>query len=189
MSVPELTTRPYLPNGSPVPSGQRPTHCSIRGDFAGGSQFAVELAQLLQRRLRMVTLIAFVPTLLFLVVSLFDGVHQPGNRAVALTLHGIVTVLTGWLAGVVWLPRQLHLCTLRKLELALFGSLGVFFGWMQFQLYANDQLLDAARRLVERSSAVELLRLKIDSTAARWMFLIIAYGVFIPNTWRRCATI
>src|SRR5437868_13722011 len=98
MSVPELTTRPYLLNGSPAPSGKRPTHCSIGGDFAGGSQFAAELAQLLQRRLRLVSLIAFVPTLLFLVVNLFDGAYQASNRGVTLAMHGMVVVLTGWLA-------------------------------------------------------------------------------------------
>src|SRR5262249_6579845 len=34
---------------------------------------------------------------------------------------------------------------------------------------------------------VTVVRLAVGATTVRWFFLIVLYGVFIPNTWRRCA--
>src|SRR5438105_5026386 len=81
--------------------------------------------------------------------------------------------LMAWLAAVLWLPRPMTLCTLRKMELALFGSLGAFFGFLQAQIFANTSLFDAASCVIERGQAVQVIRLWIDSTAARWVFLIV----------------
>src|SRR5262245_15641139 len=119
MSVPELPTRAYLSDGSPAPSDgkKKPTHCAIGGHAAGGSQFAVELAQLLQRRLRVVSLIAFAPTLLFFGANLLhQGANHWGGGLTTLAVHGIVVVLTAWLTAVVWLSPPMTLCRLRKLE-------------------------------------------------------------------------
>src|SRR5262245_17157598 len=132
MSVPELPTRPYLPNGLSTPPDakkKKPTHCAI-GGVAAGSQFAVELAHLLHRRLRVASLIAFAPTLLFLGANLLQGALQLPNGPAILTVHAIVTVLVGLLAGVVWLSPPMSLCRLRKIELTLFITLGLFFGFL-----------------------------------------------------------
>src|SRR5262249_29041937 len=110
-----------------------------------------------------------------------------GGGLTTLAVHGIVVVLTAWLTAVVWLSPPMTLCRLRKLELALFAMLGIFFGFLQAQIFAKTALFDAARRVLDGQYAIHVIQLFIDSTAARWVFLIIIYGVFIPNTWRRCA--
>jgi tRNA A-37 threonylcarbamoyl transferase component Bud32 len=189
MSV-EGTITTSLRSGLPSPSGRRrPTHCSVGGHFAEGSQFASELAQLLLHRLRIVTLIALAPTALFLVLNLLE--IQPHNltTSVSLGLHAIVTALIAWLAVVVWTAPQLSLCTLRKMELALFGSMATFFSWLQVSAFQHTELFDAARCVVDSDHTVEVVRLWLDATAVRWFFLIVIYGVFIPNTWQRCARI
>src|SRR5262245_28877946 len=100
MSVPELPTRVYLSNGPPLLSDgkKKPTHCAI-GGHGGGSQFDVELAQLLHYRLRLVSLLAFAPTLLFLGANVLQGTALLPNGPAILTVHAIVTVLVGLLAG------------------------------------------------------------------------------------------
>jgi hypothetical protein len=37
--------------------------------------------------------------------------------------------------------------------------------------------------------AVDVPRLLIVASSVRWFFLIVIHGVFIPNTWRRCALV
>src|SRR5262245_12371845 len=109
-SARELPTRAYQANGATPSSGsspraKKPTHCSI-GEHAGGaagSQFAAELAGLLRRRLRFVSLVILVPCLLYLFVHLFQGMaHVPHGLAI-LAVHAITVGLISWLAAILWL--------------------------------------------------------------------------------------
>jgi serine/threonine-protein kinase len=52
---------------------------------------------------------------------------------------------------------------------------------MQFYLFCIERVCNAG------AETPELTRLAIGSTSVRWFFLIVIYGVFIPNTWKRCA--
>src|SRR5262249_29890028 len=58
-----------------------------------------------------------------------------------------------------------------------------FFCWLQWAIFRNEPLLQTATLHHE----LEVVRLFINTTAVRWFFLIVIYGVFVPNTWRRCA--
>src|SRR5439155_21012601 len=59
--------------------------------------------------------------------------------------------------------------------------------FLQGQIFANHALFDAANCVTEGQYGVPVIRLFIVGTAVRWVFLIIIYGVFIPNAWGRCA--
>jgi serine/threonine-protein kinase len=170
---------------SAAAAGRPPTHCSVGANLAEGSQFKRDLERLLHGRLRVVAVIALVPSLLFLGRNLIEPHQQTLVGPVGLALHGIVAALVAWLAALLWVRRDLRLRSLRKLELALFGSLAVFFAWLQVCTYRHGALFEMA----EQAPGVEVVRLWIDSTAVRWFFLIVVYGVFIPNTWRRCALV
>ena len=97
MTFPDPLAKASNGSGS---AGRRRTHCSILGHFAEASQFDLELGRLLQRRLRLVVLVALLALVLFFVLNLFD----PHVRTVptAAVLHGLVVALTAWLALVVW---------------------------------------------------------------------------------------
>jgi serine/threonine-protein kinase len=153
----------------------------------GGSStlYRGEIGQLLHARLRVVTLIALVPTALFLVRNLLERHHQVMVGPFGLALQTGLTVFLAGLAVVLWRREELPLSTLRRAELVMFGLLAAFFAWLQVSWFRYDALF--APELC--TSEVEVARLWIDSTAVRWFFLIVIYGVFIPNTWQRCATV
>jgi serine/threonine-protein kinase len=155
--------------------------CRVAGSWVGGSRFDEELASLLLLRLRMVTLIALVPSLLFLVRNLFDG----SRPLPATALHAILNLFVAWLAGFLWSRSAFSLHALRTAELGLFGAHALFFGWLQFHMFDQSPLLPA----VSSGLQADVMRLITISSAVRWFFLIVIYGVFIPNTWKRCAVV
>jgi serine/threonine-protein kinase len=157
-----------------------PPRCRVVGSWVTGSQFFGAVSQLLLSRLRIVSLIALVPTLLFLTRRLFSELASP-IEGLGLIFHfGLIVVLAG-LTGLLWGRKQYSLRSLRSIELVLFGSLAGFFAWLQINLLHGDPLWHAS------SSGTEIDRLIITVTGFRWFFLIVVYGVFIPNTWLRCA--
>jgi serine/threonine-protein kinase len=83
----------------------------------------------------------------------------------------------------------LHLSVrvLRFLELLLFGAMGAFFAWLQFTVFRADELMAVAN--TDRHSQEVVLGLAATNQALRWFILIVVYGTFIPNTWKRCAVV
>ena len=178
MNKPNAIVRP-LPPAADTPARR----CRIAGSRAQGSAYQHELAALLRYRLRIVTLISLVPLCIFLGRNLIepDLLHQRGP--VGMTLHVAVTMLHAGLAALVWSRAVLCLRTLRGVELLLFGSLAAFFAWLQVAQFRQEALYDAASKV----KPFDLVRLAVMSSIVRWFFLIVIYGVFIPNTWKRCA--
>jgi serine/threonine-protein kinase len=190
MNPPNAGVRPLLNQPTEVyrpapPADKRASRCRVAGHWASGSQFFGEISALLLYRLRVVTLIVLVPSLLFLLRNLL-AVPRPLPRPVLviLILHGIMNVLIAGLAVVLWWRPSFPLPALRAFELLLFGSLAGFFGWLQY-CSCGDPLMVAAYHSTEPG----LLRAVLTTTTVRWFFLIVIYGVFIPNTWRRCAAV
>jgi serine/threonine-protein kinase len=161
-------------------SGQR---CRLV-EGCGPTPFDEELASLLRRRLRVVTLIILIPATFFFLRRLSGGHLLTVNLdAVPLALQGAVPLVVLLSAGLVWSPLPLPLCRLRSIELVLFGTFAVFFGWLQYSDFSNEGLYTCA--MAGRENTV--LRSIVASSTGRWFFLLVIYGVFIPNTWRRCA--
>jgi hypothetical protein len=69
--------------------------------------------------------------------------------------------------------------------LTIFGMIAAFFAWLQVDTYHDGALL----RAVVPGHETIVFRLVGLSAALRWFLLIVLYGAFIPNTWRRCATV
>jgi serine/threonine-protein kinase len=150
-----------------------------------GPGFTDEMSGLLRTRLRLailVILIGFVVHFLRNVLRLgptFD--HRP----LWLLLSGCEIAVMASALGLLWSRRPLSLGKLRALELTIFGSVAVFFAWLQVDTYHDGALL----RAIVPGHEEQVFRLVGLSAALRWFLLIVLYGTFIPNTWRRCAVI
>jgi serine/threonine-protein kinase len=75
--------------------------------------------------------------------------------------------------------------SLRAVELTVFGTLAVFFGFLQVETFHDGALLNA---LAPGHKAM-VFRIVGTSAALGWSLVIVLYGTFIPNTWRRCARV
>jgi serine/threonine-protein kinase len=171
---------------SALPSGPPPPRCRIAaGSGATGSQFYGEIETLLRARLRLVTLLLLAPTLFFLVKNHIevDLSLLPANTSFC--FHTTVTMILVAMAALVWLRPCLVLHKLRAVELIVFGTMGVFFAWMQYRAFHDETIY----RLAEGPNELIILRFVAGASSLRWFFLIVLYGVFIPNNWRRCATV
>jgi len=149
---------------------------------AGGSSFRGAIECLLHRRLLFVALLTLIPSLIFLVLNRLDGDLPRPLSGIGLCLHGGVVLVSAAMAVLLWRRKHLWLSALRGIELAIFGSLAVFFAWLQFKEFLHGPVVDA----MHCTWAPLILRQAVGNTSLRWFFLIIVYGVFIPNTWQRC---
>jgi serine/threonine-protein kinase len=80
---------------------------------------------------------------------------------------------------------RLSIRALRVIELTFFGVMALFFGYLQYEGFHQGQVLTWAQDQYRE----QVLGLATASNSLRWFVLIVLYGTFIPNTWRRCATI
>jgi serine/threonine-protein kinase len=148
-------------------------------------QFSGEVEGLLRARLRVVTLITAVGFAAFLVKDwlqpqdVFEGVW------LELTLHGFVVVVTAACAGLLWSRVPLCAPRLRLIELIVFGSAAAFFAWSQYAIFNHGIVFED----IKPDNRLLVVHLAAFATALRWALLIMMYGTFIPNTWRRCAVV
>jgi serine/threonine-protein kinase len=178
----DVIVRPLPDHAAAAKTSRR---CPVARDRASGSRFRGEMGQLLHARLRTVTFIALVPAVLFLVRNLIEPHPQALMSGVGVALQGGLAAFLGGLGWLLWHRSSWSLAALRRMELALFGLLTVYFCWLQVSTFRSDALF--APPLSD--SPIEIIRLRIGHTAVRWFFLIVIYGVFIPNTWQRCAAL
>jgi serine/threonine-protein kinase len=75
------------------------------------------------------------------------------------------------------------------MEVILFGVIGLFFTWLQYCTLAEPEFLGWLKPGVDGFVTRRMITLVILASGLRWFFLIVLYGVFIPNTWQRCAVI
>jgi serine/threonine-protein kinase len=149
----------------------------IFGSTGGGA-----IEALLHARLRIASLITLGPVLLFLIRNFVKPDAADFLVAWELPLHSLVTAVLLGVALYLWLHKSLAMWQLRTVELVLFGSLTVFFAWLQYQHFPRCAVLSDLT--VEQRTL--LIRMDLSISTFRWFFLIVIYGVFIPNTWRRC---
>jgi serine/threonine-protein kinase len=178
----ELTQK--YANGDAAPSKTRP-RCRMAHAGAPGSNLTGEQAGLLHRRLRIASLILAVTFCVFFVRNLIDPADFCANRTLTMSFSTGMTIFTSVFAVLLWLRPNLCGTSLRLIEITLFGGLCMYFSWLQVQDYYNCNLLHEA----SREGGAYLIRLATVAAALRWFVLVVMYGVFIPNTWRRCATI
>ncbi len=160
-------------------------HVRCRLAAGSGPGFTQEMVSLLRLRLRLAILIILAGfalhflRVLFLPGAPFD--HRPRWLVLCSCEIAVMTLASALL----WSRRLLSLSQLRALEVAIFGSIAAFFAWLQVDTYHDGALL----RAIVGGEEGFIFRLVGLSAAMRWFLLIVLYGTFIPNTWRRCAVI
>jgi serine/threonine-protein kinase len=104
---------------------------------------------------------------------------------VGIALLGAMTVLPLAYLGVLRSRPQLPLLLLRWMELVGFGLCALTFAWAQYW-----GLTSPVRGGVEgpRHASAHLTAIGIVTIFA-WFIIIVSYGVYIPNTWRRAALV
>ena len=173
------TAQPLSPVGlSPAPTDWATLPTAI------GPQPGDEVRALLYRRLRILT-----PLLLCLLILYFFRNFTAGSTLPAaqfglllqLVLLAFMIACVVPLYGKPWLSLR----GLRSLELVLFGLAATDLVWLQCgSLFEAWELRNAAP-----GHEAAILRLALGASSARWLLLLLAYGVVIPNTRRRGAVV
>jgi serine/threonine-protein kinase len=167
-------------------TGRKSRRCKVALVGSVAPHVTHQVVNLLHGRLRTAGLITFCAFAAFLVWKLVAP-HVTGNKTpstqVELALQAAEVALLGGLALWLCVRPGLSLNTLRWIELAMFGSAGAYFAWLQFVLLQNADLREqvAGHEIVAHLTA--------SANGMKWLVLMVIYGTFIPNTWRRCAAV
>jgi serine/threonine-protein kinase len=138
-------------------------------------------------RLGVAALIALVPFTLFLLLNLVRKDLHTQHGPLALVLETVTTGVVAAVAAYLWAGPIRCAKRLRAMELILFGAIGLYFGWTQFMTLSKAPFLDWAKP--DPAAQASVVNTALSSGAMRWFFLIVLYGVFIPNTWKRTAVL
>jgi serine/threonine-protein kinase len=144
----------------------------------------------LRNRLRIASLITLGPMVFFLVKRFFDPNPPVPLSPLVGPFHLLVVVANVVVAGLLWSRMCLGPRSIRAMELTLFGLTAAFFGLLQFDEFYRIDAYNIHDDLCEHCAGqnIQYLDMLAKASGLRWFFLIVIYGVFIPNTWRRCAT-
>lgn len=146
---------------------------------AGPLRLDSDIRRILRQRLLVIYLICIVGNIILLGGKPFapdTGLYFAGvELAMLLGLTGHVIYL--------WRRPALSLHQLRWLELTGFGTVVACFSWF---LLGSFQ-----RGLLPRFAGVgsEGMTALADHISGPWFSLLVMYGMFVPNTWRRCAAL
>jgi serine/threonine-protein kinase len=146
-----------------------------------------EIRELLQRRLRVATVVlALVYIVFFWFVTSHSvaPVYTTFSDTVGRAIIGVGFLVSAVCAVIVWM-RPLSLAWLRVVELLTFG-IGLAFA-ARFRYLALVHGLDGPWEGRDHRDLFVAHITQINNTL--WAFAIVCYGVFIPNTWRRCVVI
>jgi serine/threonine-protein kinase len=172
-------TEPYAEEGHGLVS--RKVRCRLA--VSSGPGFTDEMSCLLRTRLRLAILVVLVGFALHFLRNALRLGPTFDHRPLWLYFSGCEIAVMVSASALLWSRRPLSMSHLRALEWTIFGSIAVFFAWLQVDTYHDSALL---RAIVPGNEAL-VFRLVGLSAALRWFLLIVLYGTFIPNTWRRCA--
>jgi serine/threonine protein kinase len=166
---------------TPVSAGTPAPRCRMAFVPASGQASGGELATLLRSRLRVAALIMLAPFVYYFIKHWIEPAPGFAGGTFLMIAHVVFIALTIATSALLWSERPLSLRALRILEVGLFGMTAGFFALLQYFIFCVERVCIAS------ADTPEMTRLAIGSSAVRWFFLIVIYGVFIPNTWKRCA--
>jgi serine/threonine-protein kinase len=132
---------------------------------------------MLQRRLGLAALFCALGSGLHLLNFLLTGAPPPAGQGQTFSVMITMAVLLSAVAILLWVKR-FSLGWLRGLEVVEFGLLASLFGWLHWTLLTHA---------TGKGEDHDLVRLAGAASALRWFALLVLYGTWIPNTWRRCA--
>ncbi len=163
---------------------EAPKRCKVELVAGSGGCYTDEITGLLRRRLRLAALIALGGFLFFLARKLIFPADDPFEGWI-LGFHTAVVLALSAVSAVLWSGRCLSRRALRFIEIGCFGLMACFFTALQIQLMNKDVVLTWSSPEHEP----DVLRAAATASNLRWFMLIVLYGTFIPNTWRRCALV
>jgi serine/threonine-protein kinase len=114
-------------------------------------------------------------------VALHPGAVAPRVWQGLALFSGPLVVLAV-LTALLWSRRRRSLVQLRACELALVGGFALGCCWKQVSYL--DAAVDLARRFGDSGTTI-----LGGYHGAFWFALLALYGLFIPNSWRRCAVV
>jgi serine/threonine-protein kinase len=166
-------TRPHRP--------ERPKIALVVGS---GSPSSGEIQTLLHRRLRLASLVAVVGFTAFLVHDLWSAWfnREEGVPDSALWLTWAALVI---FAVVLWGRRSFTMSSLRVVELLFYGTGVAFAAFFQYDLFAAK----SRQEWTATFNGHDVLDLAVEGCMLRWFILLMVYGIYIPNTWRRCIVV
>ena len=154
-----------------------------------GPHFTDEIHELLRGRLRIASSIALFVFGYFMVRNVQHLLAGAPDRFGAddfdMALHSAVVLVLMALCVLFWTNFALSHRTLRILELVMFASMAVYFADMQYRVSYPAKFADWAKD----DFKANVVALGSTTNNMRWFFLIVLYGMFIPNTWKRCAIV
>lgn len=168
------------------PVSHQPRRCRVQ--FAEGSsdQYASAVTHLLRRRLAVAASITSAAFAFFLLRRLFwEANSYTTPKLVDEIFLVVVAVVSGTVAALLWGPLHLCVTRLRALEFLIFGLAAGYLAWFQYYSFDCGQPVEVARPGMEALS----VRVAAHANTSRWFALLVIYGTFIPNTWRRCAAV
>jgi eukaryotic-like serine/threonine-protein kinase len=171
------------------PAGVTPKKLRCKLGFGGGSGMHVssEITPLLRNRLRLVALITLAAFTVYLIRTLMTRWQPDEAISVRLAIHCTVVAVMVMLSALLWTTWPFSVRTLRAMELTLFGVAAAFFVAHHKSLFDHGHVLRWAAR--DQHAQERIATLATTAGNMKWFLLIVLYGTFIPNTWRRCATI
>ncbi|HEV8059773.1 MAG TPA: serine/threonine-protein kinase [Gemmataceae bacterium] len=143
-----------------------------------------EFTPLLRRRLLVASGIALFVFGLFLISNFISPSALPSFVLVQ-TMHATVVAILVLSTALLASPLPIPFCRLRKLELLTFGLMAVFFLVSEYEFVITGEVM----RLAAAGREPELIRLGALTFTQRWFCIIVVYGTFIPNTWKRAAAV
>jgi serine/threonine-protein kinase len=181
---PQSVTAPYRP------ADATDSRLAIRVVADSAPVSESELVSLLRKRLRFLLVVFAVFYLVFLVVWLSRNPSAPWFK----TVWSRIVVVVVCLSLVTLLSSRVHL-TLRQLRAVEFLSLAVLVANLVVRflyLFWVDDYIDRVHALQAAGNerdARDMLIGHLWWLVGETSVFLVAYGVIIPNTWRRCAAV
>jgi hypothetical protein len=141
-----------------------------------------EIQTLLRKRLRFLALVLFLLGAINLPVLLLLGV----GIGVTVAVNSVGPAVAAVAAWILWSTRPLSLGQLRVIEVIVFGTFVAFVVWVHYHFFVRAWSFWKPDSPLFANLYPVLLAM---AEGGAWAFLIVVYGMFIPNTWRRCAAV
>lgn len=160
---------PLVPQSS-TQSHSHGTRANVAMVDAAQPHLAAAIAGLLRQRLAATAAVLLLAIGLLFIRGLFVSVPFRWQFGI---------LLIALLASYVFLKSSVSLTLhqLRSIELTLFGLIGMQLIWMQTNLILN----------AEKTGDPLQIAVPMQMGILSWFAIILLYGMFIPNTWRRAA--
>jgi serine/threonine-protein kinase len=177
MTQPTAPAPPLGQNTPILPAGPTARASSV-GPFLGD-----EVRAVLRTRLRVLAplLLGALAVFYFRNVDAADPATSQFGQILQLVLLGLIALGAAVLYG----GPRLRLRGLRAIELLLLGLTATYLAWLQCGAIFEAWALREAAPQYETTA----LRLALGATTARWLLIIVAYGIVVPNNARRCAIV